>query len=215
MRFRDLKCRNKAQNRNQREKLSKTGPVEKFWLWSKSTVNGLIKVKVNGQQSSQSQWLGQQLRMLTRQCDVTLRLMWQYVKRSRRVGRVKAREGSVPSAWVACERWMARGSVWRHVERVLMRQKLQTTHGGACEVVSGSSLLGFARDRKICQSVPWLWQFNQQNWQNPGVLGAVGMTAVTRFWQYYWMKAMAVEERRRYPQEPENQRNDSDTMLTI
>ena len=40
MGFRDLKCRNRAQNRNLREKLSKTGPVEKFWLWSKSTVNG-------------------------------------------------------------------------------------------------------------------------------------------------------------------------------
>ena len=39
MGFRDLKCRNGAQNRNLREKLSKTGPVEKFWLWSKSTVN--------------------------------------------------------------------------------------------------------------------------------------------------------------------------------
>ena len=30
LRFRDLKCRNGAQNRNIREKLSKTGPVEKF-----------------------------------------------------------------------------------------------------------------------------------------------------------------------------------------
>ena len=40
MEFRDLKCRNGAQNRNLREKLSKTGPVENFWLWSKSTVNG-------------------------------------------------------------------------------------------------------------------------------------------------------------------------------
>ena len=28
--FRDLKCRNGAQNWNLREKLSKTGPVEKF-----------------------------------------------------------------------------------------------------------------------------------------------------------------------------------------
>ena len=40
MEFRDLKFRNGAQNRNLREKLSKTGPVENFWLWSKSTVNG-------------------------------------------------------------------------------------------------------------------------------------------------------------------------------
>ena len=38
----------------------------------------------------------------------------------------------------------------RRVERVLVRQKLQTARGGVCEVVSGSSLLGFAQDRKIC-----------------------------------------------------------------
>ena len=30
VRFRDLKCRNGAQNQNLREKLSKTGPIEKF-----------------------------------------------------------------------------------------------------------------------------------------------------------------------------------------
>ena len=40
MKFRDLKCRNGAQNRNLREILSKTGPVENFLLWSESTVNG-------------------------------------------------------------------------------------------------------------------------------------------------------------------------------
>ena len=40
------------------------------------------------------------------------------------------------------------------MERVLVRQKLQMARGGACEVVSSSSLLGFARDRKICQYVP-------------------------------------------------------------
>ena len=52
-------------NRNLREKLSKTGPVEIF----------LTMVKVNDQR-------------LTWQCDVTLGLTWQYVKQSRRVGRV-------------------------------------------------------------------------------------------------------------------------------
>ena len=50
--------------------------------------------------------------------------------------------------------FLARDDEWRHVERVLVRQKLQPMHGGACEVVFGSSLLGFSRDRKICQSVP-------------------------------------------------------------
>ena len=78
--FRDLKCKNGAQNRNLREKLIKTSPVENFLLWSKSTVNNLIKV--NGQ------WL-------TWQCDITLGLMWQYVKQSRYVGRVR----DTDSAW--------------------------------------------------------------------------------------------------------------------
>ena len=45
--FGDLKCRNGAQNRNLCEKLSKTGPLENFLLWSKSTVNNLVKI--NGQ----------------------------------------------------------------------------------------------------------------------------------------------------------------------
>ena len=42
--FRDFKCRNGAQNRNLCEKISKTGSVEIFLLWSKSTVNNLVKV---------------------------------------------------------------------------------------------------------------------------------------------------------------------------
>ena len=52
MGFRDLKCRNGVQNWNLREKLSKTGPVEKFWLWSKSMVNDQSQwstVRVNDQ----------------------------------------------------------------------------------------------------------------------------------------------------------------------
>ena len=35
---------------------------------------------------------------------------------------------------------------WRRVERMLVRQKLQPTRGGACDAVSGRSWLGFARD---------------------------------------------------------------------
>ena len=73
MGFRNLKCRNGAQNRNLREKLSKTGHVEKFWLWSKSTV------KVNGQ-SQRSESTVNWWRVLT----------WQEEKRSRRVWRVSA-----------------------------------------------------------------------------------------------------------------------------
>ena len=52
---------------------------------------------------------------------------------------------------------------WRHVERVLVRQKLQLARGGACNVVSGRSWLGFARDWLFCLSMPFLWQLNVQN----------------------------------------------------
>ena len=50
--FRSLKCRNGAQNRNLREKLSKIGPFGNFDFWSK--VNAKVKVnwskvKVNSQ----------------------------------------------------------------------------------------------------------------------------------------------------------------------
>ena len=43
--------------------------------------------------------------------------------------------------------------VWRRVERVLVRQKLQATRGGACDAVSGRSWLGFARDWLLCLSM--------------------------------------------------------------
>ena len=33
----------------------------------------------------------------------------------------------------------ARGSAWRRVERVLVRQKLHVARGGACDAVSGRS----------------------------------------------------------------------------
>ena len=76
--FRDLKCRNGAQNQNLHEKLSKTSPIENFSLWSKSTVNDLVKV--NGQQ-----------------------LMWQYVKQSRRVGRMGEHGLAREAHGTACE----------------------------------------------------------------------------------------------------------------
>ena len=53
--------------------------------------------------------------------------------------------------------------VWRCVKHVLVRQKLQPTHGGACDAVSGCSWLGFARDWLFCLSMPFLWQLNEQN----------------------------------------------------
>ena len=104
------------------------------------------------------------------------------------------------------------GSVWR---RVLVGQKLQPVRGGACDAVSGRSWLGFARDWLFCLSMPFLWQLNAQNVD-------IRVLQVLWAWRRWlasdiddWMKARAVEERRRCPQEPKSQRNGSDTMLTI
>ena len=49
---------------------------------------------------------------------------------------------------------------WR---RVLVRPKLLTARGGACDVVSGLSLLGFARNWLFCHFMPLLWQLDEQN----------------------------------------------------
>ena len=60
----------------------------------------------------------------------------------------------------ACGAREARG---RYKRRVLVRQKLQEARGGACDAVSGRSLLGFARDWPFCLSMPVVWQLNAQN----------------------------------------------------
>ena len=57
------------------------------------------------------------------------------------VGACETRDGDDPSA---CERVVAHDRAWWRVECVLVRQKLQPTLGGACEVVSGRSWLSFA-----------------------------------------------------------------------
>ena len=60
----------------------------------------------------------------------------------------------------------ARGGAWgawRCVERVLVRPKLLTARGGACDVFSGLSLLGFARNWLFCHFMPFLWQLDEQN----------------------------------------------------
>ena len=57
----------------------------------------------------------------------------------------------------------AREARGRYRRRVLMRQKLQPTRGGACDVVSGRSWLGFARDWLFCHFMPLLWQSDEQN----------------------------------------------------
>ena len=82
------------------------------------------------------------------------------------------------------------------------------TLGGACDAVSGRSWLGFARDWLFYLSMPVLWQLNAQN-VDIRVLQSCGCDSDD------WMKARAAKERRRCPQEPESQRNGSDTMLTI
>ena len=163
VRFRDLKCRNGAQNRNLHEKLSKTGPVEKFWLWSKSTVNDLFKV--NG-------W-----RVLTWQCDVTLGLTWQYVRRSRHVERVTGRGESEASARGAWETLTARGvrareaetsaNAWRRVWCSFWPFLV-----GFCSGLAVLSLYAFAL------AVGWA-----ERWY-PRVAGTVGVTTVTHFWQW-------------------------------
>ena len=55
------------------------------------------------------------------------------------------------------------GGAWRRMERVLVRQKFQPARGGTCDVVSGRSWLGFARDCPFCLSMPVVWQLNAQN----------------------------------------------------
>ena len=88
---------------------------------------------------------------------MTLGLTWQYVKQSRRVGHVGV---CGTGAW---ERVRDTDGVWRCVERVLVRQKLQAARGSACDVVSGRSWLGFARDWLFCCTMPLLWQLDEQN----------------------------------------------------
>ena len=63
------------------------------------------------------------------------------------------------------------GGAWRHVERVLVRQKLQAARGGVCEVVSGRSWLGFARDCLFCHSMPLILQLDKQNNEIRELLG--------------------------------------------
>ena len=65
--------------------------------------------------------------------------------------------------WRRMRRVAGTDGTWRHVERVLVRQKLQPARGGACDAVSGRSWLGFARDWLFCLSMPVLWQLNAQN----------------------------------------------------
>ena len=55
--FRSLKCKNGAQNRNLREKLSKIGPFGNFDFWSK--VNAKVKVNWSRSKSTVKVLMGQ------------------------------------------------------------------------------------------------------------------------------------------------------------
>ena len=46
---------------------------------------------------------------------------------------------------------------------MLVRPKLLAARGGACDVFSGLSLLGFARNWLFCHFMPLLWQLDEQN----------------------------------------------------
>ena len=71
------------------------------------------------------------------------------------------------SAWGAWDWRMRRvrdtDGAWRRVECVLMWPKLQPARGGECDVVSGLSWLGFARNWLFCHFMPLLWQLDEQN----------------------------------------------------
>ena len=124
-----------------------------------------------------------------------LGLRWQDTKHSRHVERVGE---CGTGTWGAWQILAARAGAW-----------------SACDAVSGRSWLGFARDWLFCLPMPFLWLFNEQK---------VDIQELQVLWAWrqwltsdsdYWMNAKAAEERRRCPQEPESQRNGSDTMLTI
>ena len=94
-------------------------------------------------------------------------------------------------------------------------QRRVAARGGACDAVSSRSWLGFARDWTFCLSMPVVWQLNAQNVD-------IRVLQVLWAWRRWlasdsddWMKARAAEERQRCLQEPESQKNSSDTMLTI
>ena len=80
--------------------------------------------------------------------------MWQSVKRSWHVGRVRARVARGGRLVWRVGRVSESDGAWQCVERVLVRQKLQAARGGAGEVFSGRSWLGFAQDCLFCHSIP-------------------------------------------------------------
>ena len=58
---------------------------------------------------------------------------------------------------------LARGRYWRRVVARGARAREAGTSAGACDAISGRSLLGFARDWPFCLPMPFLWLLNEQN----------------------------------------------------
>ena len=66
---------------------------------------------------------------------------------------------------------VARVGAWRRVECVLVRQKIQAARGGACDVFSGRSWLGFSWDCLFYHLMPLLLQLDEQNDEIRELLG--------------------------------------------
>ena len=130
--------------------------------------------------------------------------------------------GSACGAW---RRWSwrvrcvwARGRAW---------QSVVARGAHACEAETSASALGrvwggfwlFLVGFFLGLSVLSLYAFAlavrwAERW-DPRVAGLWAWRRWLAFDSDYWMKARAAKEHRRCPQEPESQRNDFDTMLTI
>ena len=179
--FRDLKCRNGAQNQNLREKLSKTGPIENFLLWSKSTVNGQSHQSTIWSKSTVNRW-----RVLTWQCDVTLGLTWQYAKRNKLVECVERGAHGVRGNWhvrrvEACEGY------WRRVVTREARAREAENSAGMWRHVWCSFwpfLVRFYSGLAILSLYAFSLAIEWAECWYPRVTGTVGMTTVTRFWQW-------------------------------
>ena len=167
MGFRDLKCRNGAQNRNLREKLSKRGPVENFWLWSKSVVNS------QSQRSTDDVcWRG----------SVTSPRA--YVAGSKAQ---QARGARGAHEWAWDWRVGARGRYWRRVEARGAHAREAETLAGAWRRVWCSFwpfLVGFCSGLAILSFYAFSLAVECAERWYPSVAGTVGVTVVARFWQW-------------------------------
>ena len=167
--FRDLKCRNGAQNRNLHKKLSKTGPVENFLLWSKSTVNNLVKV--NGQRltcADVAVWHHLRAYVAVHEAEQALGA---HEARGRTWGLVREAHGR---AW---ETLTARGAHAREAE----------TSGSAWGHVWCSFwpfLVGFCLGLVVLSLYAFAFTIGWAERWYPRAVGTVGVMAMTRFCQW-------------------------------